>query len=363
MAIKSYTSKGKKLFEVYVNGFNSRGKRIQMRKRGVESITKAKDLEFEFERELALHKNAEVHLRWSEWYLECISLLKVSCRPSTVYSFEKVCTKWINKHFDEKELRSISKLDIHELIHEKVVGEKVTPHTRKYVLKLVKRTLQMAVDHGKLDKNNALGLQVKVPETDQKVLTNSEVEKLLQFAHSTNHHFYPVWLVALFTGMRSGELYALKWTEVDFETKSIHVIQSWNSKNGFTPTKNQKNRVVPISEDLINFLKEQRLRATNEFVLPRLNEWERGDAAHVLGQVCIALGITKIRFHDLRATFITNLLSRGESLARVMAIVGHADIETTNVYLRKAGIELAGGTDKLGYSVPQANSGKILRLV
>ena len=120
---------------------------------------------------------------------------------------------------------------------------------------------------------------------------------------------------------------------------------------------------MPISEDLINFLKEQRLRATNEFVLPRLNEWERGDAAHVLGQMCKALGITKIRFHDLRATFITNLLSRGESLARVMAIVGHADIETTNVYLRKAGIELAGGTDKLGYSVPQASSGKILRLV
>ena len=79
MAIKSYTSKGKKLFEVYVNGFNSRGKRIQMRKRGVESITKAKDLEFEFERELALHKNAEVHLRWSEWYFEC----KKRRRPSS----------------------------------------------------------------------------------------------------------------------------------------------------------------------------------------------------------------------------------------------------------------------------------------
>ena len=48
MAIKSYTLKGKKLFEVYVNGSDLRGKRVQMRKRGVESITKAKDLEFEF---------------------------------------------------------------------------------------------------------------------------------------------------------------------------------------------------------------------------------------------------------------------------------------------------------------------------
>jgi len=47
-------------------------------------------------------------------------------------TFEKVYTKWINKYFDEKDLRSISNLDIHELIH-----EKVTLHTKKYFLKLV----------------------------------------------------------------------------------------------------------------------------------------------------------------------------------------------------------------------------------
>lgn len=62
---------------------------------------------------------------------------------------------------------------------------------------------------------------------------------------------------------------------------------------------------------------------------------------------CKSLGITEIKFHDLRATFITNLLSRGESLVRVMAIVGYTDMETTNVYLRKAGIELEGGTDNV----------------
>jgi integrase len=73
----------------------------------------------------------------------------------------------------------------------------------------------------------------------------------------------------------------------------------------------------------------------------------------VTREFCKSLAITEIKFHDLRATFITNLLSRGESLVRVMAIVGHADMETTNVYLRKAGIELEGGTDKLGYKIPK----------
>lgn len=60
--------------------------------------------------------------------------------------------------------------------------------------------------------------------------------------------------------------------------------------------------------------------------------------------------------------FITNLLSRGESPARVMAIVGHADMETTNVYLRKAGIELNGGTERLGYKLPSLEGAKVIEL-
>lgn len=70
--------------------------------------------------------------------------------------------------------------------------------------------------------------------------------------------------------------------------------------------------------------------------------------------------MTDIRFHDLRATFITNLLARGEPLVRVMATVGHSDMETTNVYLRKAGIELQGATERLGYRIPGESGGTVL---
>ena len=171
-------------------------------------------------------------------------------------------------------------------------------------------------------------------------------------------------VVSLLTGCRSGELYSLRWSDVDLENRTISVSRSWNSKNGFTSTKNQKSRIVPISEELLQFLKELKLsRGGEEFVLPHLTEWTRGDAAKVIRKFCRSLGITDIRFHDLRATFITSLLARGESLARVMAIVGHADMETTNVYLRKAGIELRGGTEKLGYKIPNAHNGNVLKLL
>jgi len=363
MAVKSYSVRGKKLFEVYVNGFDARGERVQMRKRGLESTKKAQDLEFEFERALALAKEGKVHLRWNEWFIDCMKLIKVSHRPSTVYTYEKVCGKWVNAHLAAKELRAVTKMDLHEMLFEKMPNEECTQHTRKQVLKIVKRIFQMAVDNGKLDRNPCQGMMVKVPETEMKVLTNSEAQVLLSQAKAVDHRFFPIWVTALFTGMRSGELFALRWSDIDFETKQVSVVRSWSNRNGFTSTKNQKTRIVPISDELLGFLKQLKLkRGSEESVLPRLEEWRRGDAAQVLKDFCRLLKITEIRFHDLRATFITNLLARGTPLVQVMAIVGHSDMETTNVYVRKAGIEICGATQRLGYFVPGDELGKVLEL-
>lgn len=363
MAIRNYIENGKKLFEVYLNGFNSSGTRVQRKRRGIETLRKAELMEFELKRELAILKEQKVNPRWEEWLEECFNQMKLVYRPSTLYSYEKTVNKWIKKNWSGRELKALGKADIHNLIYEKITDEVGTQFTRKYVLKIIKRIFQMALDHGYIDRNPAQGMLVKVPEPEKKVLTNSEVEIFLTEAKATNHRFYSVWLVALFTGCRSGELFALKWSDVDFESALISVNKSWNSKNGFTSTKNQKTRLVPVSDELLNYLKELKLqRGHEEFILPRLNEWERGSAAKVTRAFCKSIGVTNIKFHDLRATFITNLLARGESLARVMAIVGHSDMETTNVYLRKAGIELKNGTYRLGYKVPKEVSAQIYQL-
>jgi len=361
MAVRSYLKNGKKLYEVYVNGFNSKGTRVQQKRTGIETQRKAELVEFELRRRLAQLKEEKIHPTWSEWLEECRNLMKVSYRPSTLYSCDKTISKWIKDCWQKRDLSSITKLDVHELIFETMPPE-TTPHTRKYVLKIVKRIFQMAIDHGRLNQNPCSGMMVKVPESDKKVLTNKEVETFLSEARITNHRFYAIWTLALFTGCRSGELYALRWSDIDLEAGTISISRSWSSKNGYSSTKSQKSRIVPVSEELLQFLKELKLKkGSEEFVLPHLSEWSRGEAAKVTKKFCRSLGITDIRFHDLRATFITNLLARGESLARVMAIVGHSDMETTNVYLRKAGIELKGGTERLGYKIPSESAAQIFQ--
>jgi integrase len=262
------------------------------------------------------------------------------------------------------ELQKITRSDVHELIFEKCAAI-VSPNNRKTILKMVKRIFGMAIEEGVIQQNPCIGIQVRAPEVDQKVLTTSEVDIFLREARINNHRFYPIWAMALMTGMRSGELFALKFTDVDFDSRIISVSRQWTSKNGIGPTKTQKSRIVPISDGLMKFLKELKLRhgSERETVLPQLMEWQNGEQARITREFCEVIGITSIKFHDLRATFITNLLARGESLARVMSIVGHSQLKTTNGYLRKAGVEVQGATDKLGYQLPELAEARILSIV
>jgi len=354
---------GKKMYLVEVKMRDRDGKQIYRSKHGIESQRKADEVLFEVKKEVEAFINKKPVLSWKAWLEKCLISLKKQFQPSTYYNYEKCLNRYVNGAWENKDITKITQDDIRELILEKL-PEGVTPHTRKHTLKLVRRIFQMAVDNQEIAMNPCNGVSVKAPVNDQEVLNRVEVEKLLAEAKATNHYFYPVYVAALKTGMRSGELISLLWSDVDFETKMIHVTKSWSSKNGLKSTKNERNRVVPISEDFLVFLKERRLNADpNEaHVLPQHTEWKRGDQAKVLREFCKRIGITSVRFHDLRATFITNMLAQGVSLSRVMAIVGHSDSDTTDAYNRRAGIDLQGATNSLGYDIPTFNESQVVSL-
>lgn len=352
MAIYSNIIDGKKVYEVYVGGRDCRGVRVQRKRRSIDLLTKAKKIEFELKRELAVLKEQRVPYRFGEWFDECMRQMKIDKKPSTLFNYQTQIGKWVLPHWKDVEIKDITRSDVHELIFETCAAIK-TPTNRKTLLKNLKRIFAMAVEEGELDRSPCVGIQVKAPEVEQKVLTASEVEIFLREAALADHRFYPVWALALMTGMRSGELFALEWTDIDMDSRIIRISRQWTSRNGLGPTKTQRSRIVPISDELLHFLKELKLKRGNEErVLPKLRDWRNGEQARVTREFCDAIGITQVKFHDLRATFITNLLARGESLARVMSMVGHSQLKTTNAYLRKAGVEVKGGTDKLGYGGP-----------
>lgn len=162
--------------------------------------------------------------------------------------------------------------------------------------------------------------------------------------------------------MRNGELYALTWSNVDFENKIITLSRSYNTRTrSYKCTKSGCWRQIPISPELELILKELKLAAGNRAeVLPRLSGWEKGIEAKILRGFCKMIGLPSIKFHTLRACFATQLIRTGVPPIQIQKICGWKDLETMQIYIRLAGIEIQGVTDQLKFLPEDQIMGKVV---
>ncbi len=200
----------------------------------------------------------------------------------------------------------------------------------------------------------------KMPE----ILNLEQIRTLLKFAEEVQHPWYPIWALALFTGMRSGELYALQWDQVDFDNKLIFVHRNWTSRSNFGPTKGRYWRSVPVeSTQVLQMLKELKAKRENEkFVLHHFQSWTDGGQAEILREFCTGSGIPSVRFHTLRACFATQLIRDSVAPAVVMKICGWKDLKTMQRYIRLSGIEVKGATQGLKLLPEREVMGRVIEL-
>ncbi|MFM6928680.1 MAG: tyrosine-type recombinase/integrase [Bdellovibrio sp.] len=197
------------------------------------------------------------------------------------------------------------------------------------------------------------------------ILSLPEIQKLLDSAKEMEHPWYPVWFMALHTGMRSGELYALEWNDIDFETKMITCSKSYNGRMKIIKsTKAGYWRKIPMNKEIETKLIELRAKGDHDgvHVLPRINKWKRGEAANVLREFCDAIGIHSVNFHALRACFATHLLNAGVSSPIVKKICGWTDEKVMSRYIRLAGIDVRGATEGLNFVLPEITERKVANL-
>jgi len=161
--------------------------------------------------------------------------------------------------------------------------------------------------------------------------------------------------MALLTGMRNGELYALLWTDVNWENKTLSVTKSYNCRmRSVKSTKTGCWRTIPISSELKGLLLEIKGQTgKTPHVLPRNPLWTRGYQADELRKFCIGIGVTSVRFHALRACFATQLIQNGVPAIMIQKICGWKDLKTMQQYIRMAGVEVEGATGGLNM-LPEA---------
>lgn len=240
--------------------------------------------------------------------------------------------------------RAIDRITTHE-IREHVASRSIGKAMihQKNLLKFIRGVFNYAVETGVISRNPTPDLRFKVGDKIRRVLTEPQAKLLLERAKQMESDWYPHWTMALYTGLRSGELYALTWDKVNFHTEQIVVDSSWNCVDGFKSTKSGDDRIVDIAAPLMTMLRQWKLeRSDSAFILPRLDKWEVGEQARELRMFLMGIGIPPVRFHDLRATWATMMLSKGVEPIKVMSMGGWKDIKTLMIYTRKAGVDVKG---------------------
>ncbi|MGO9566345.1 MAG: tyrosine-type recombinase/integrase [Desulfomonilaceae bacterium] len=170
--------------------------------------------------------------------------------------------------------------------------------------------------------------QLKVPKSKIRFLSKEECALLLEACRSSRFRgMSEIVAVAISTGMRRGEIFRLKWEDIDFTRMRLIV----NSSRG-GHTKNYESRTIPMNQFLISVLKSWRGVPGSPYVFSLTSGKLGFDLPHQFTRALKRAGIPHARFHDLRHTFASLLVMAGVDIPTVQQLLGHQDIHMTMRY-------------------------------
>lgn len=287
-----------------------------------------------------------------EWFDIWLSTCKKNCRSSTKGSY----ITHYKRIQEELGWRKLTSLNL--IVMQEAFNKLKTDNARKNSKKILVDMLNRAVDTDLLVKNVAKQINTVIAKEEKKerrVLTIRETELFLEQAKGT---FYEnLFILALETGLRVGELSALQWEDIDFKKKVIHVKHTlcYFSKNGKyvfemhdTKTNNGK-RTIPLTAKAINSLKCQKLQKQEIILKGKTAKEEFQNLVFVtknnqptqqfLINQCMDLIIRKVNKagielqpftpHTFRHTFATRAIESGMNPKTLQRILGHGTLQMT----------------------------------
>ncbi|MEG2379813.1 MAG: site-specific integrase [Bacilli bacterium] len=187
--------------------------------------------------------------------------------------------------------------------------------------------------------------QTKIPKTLQietkKTYTEDEYKKILEYIFKNLNNRSVGILIGIFTGMRIGEICALKWEDIDLEEKMINVNKTLQriynpldefekSKIVITPCKTSSSqRTIPIANDLNEVLKQFKDDKDNYVLSGKIKYTEPRTFRKQYDIIMNKCGVDRIKFHSLRHTFASINIENGADVKTISEILGHSDINIT----------------------------------
>jgi integrase len=271
--------------------------------------------------------------------------VRPSVRPPTFRQREQYVRNHISPVLGAVRLQALKPADIQALYADRLRAG-LSRRSVQIIHAILRRALKQAVDWGLIGHNPADRVRPPRPEPrEMRVLSPEEARRFLEAAR--NFDYYVLFVLALATGLRLGELNGLRWQDVDLEAGVLYVRRTLYRLRGKwvegEPKSAAGKRKVVLPALAVEALREHRV-AQLEARLRAGPAWEDsglvfttaagrpihpGDIRRALKAVLSRAGLGPLRFHDLRHSHATMLLVAGENPRVVQERLGHSQISLT----------------------------------
>lgn len=256
----------------------------------------------------------------------------------TFVDYREVARNHLLPAFGDRQINQIKPDEIVAFRNEK--HKKYTPRTTNKILRVLKMVFVYAEDNDHLKGNPARKVSVvKQPIEEMDFLGRVEPDEIDRLLEAASPDYYPLFVTAIWTGAREGELFALKWNNVDFDKQRINVRQTYDPYGYREPKSKAGKRSIVMSPELAEALSQHRatLKENGKAVGGDDNVFQNREgnplvASTVTRQFHYTLeraGIRRLRFHDLRHTFGALLASMGAPPKFIQQQMGHSTLTTT----------------------------------
>lgn len=296
-----------------------------------------------------LKKSAEITLKlhgksvvtFNEWSLQWLNELQTTVKPATYASYQHKLKKYLWKSLGEVPMYQMDAQAIRAAV-DSWKSQGLACSSIKVFFRLLNQAMAYALKQDLIETNPCES--VKLPKVDKKrvrALSLREQKKLEKVVEEDRDPRAKTINLALRTGMRIGEIAALKWDAVDLEAKLIYVNSTYQrlcygkGKKSILqlgpPKSKSSKRVIPLSDKAYTLLKKLKKTAESDFVFTTKGKpCEPRLLTKHFHRILKKAKLSGIHFHQLRHTFATRCLEAEEKLLVVSRMLGHSSQKITS---------------------------------
>jgi len=290
-----------------------------------------------------------------EWLSTWLDAIRAEVAPKSAERYGEIVNNYLAPALGNLRLAKLAPVHLQDAYNRWAKGGRrdgkpggLSPQTRRHIHRVLSSALARAAAQQRIARNPADAFRKRLPKVERHEMATLSAEQGKRLLETIRHHrVYWSVLIALATGMRRGEILALRWRNTDLDHCSIRVVESLEQTKGglrFKRPKTEKARVITLPGFAVDELRRRKREQAEELLKLGVRQSSdslvcaRADGApmlptsltHEFAKVASrAADVPRVRFHDLRHSHATQLLLAGVHPKIAQERLGHSSISVT----------------------------------